>query len=221
MTLIRNILSAIVFISLSLNSVAQENYSLQQALQMARTNNPILKTERFEIGIAETDITTAKLSHNLVFHNESLQLMQSEHFFPDTDWSNRHNRETLWELSKPFRIAGQRKHQIDVARKGVSVAEKTYAETERNLFLDVAAKWLEVWTAQKQLDIIQIAKSNVDTLLNTNQIRYDNEVITQTDLFRTELLAKQYAIQFKTAAQEVENRQEEFAGATSKRPNPS
>lgn len=199
-----------MLIVLTLNAAAQEKYSLQQALQKARTNNPILKTERFEIGIAETDIISAKLSPNPTFHNESLQLMQSEHFFPETEWSNSHNREMLWEISKPFRIAGQRKHEISVARKHVSAAEKSYSETERNLFLDVATKWLEVWTAQKQLDIIQIAKANIDTLLNTNQIRYDNEVITQTDLIRTELLAKQYAIQYRTVAQEVENRQEEF-----------
>lgn len=88
--------------------------------------------------------------------------------------------------------------------------KKNYSETKRNLFSEVAARWLEVWTAQKQLDIIEIAKSNIDSLVLTNQLRYKNQVITQTDLLRTELLAKQYAIQYKTALQEVINRQNEL-----------
>jgi cobalt-zinc-cadmium efflux system outer membrane protein len=44
----------------------------------------------------------------------------------------------------------------------------------------------------------------------TNQNRYKNQVITQTDLYRTELLSKQYAIQYKTAMQEFVNRQTEL-----------
>jgi len=189
---------------------AQENYSLQKALQTARANNPYLKTEQLNIGIAQTDIITAKLRPNPILNNQSLQLMQPSQFPTNTDWYNGQNRQVWWQLTKPIQIAGQRQYKIDVANKNVSFAKKNYTETERNLFAEVAAKWLEVWTAQKQLEIIQIAKSNIDSLVLTNQIRYKNQVITQTDLFRTELLSKQYAIQYKTVLQEVINRQNEL-----------
>ena len=69
---------------------------------------------------------------------------------------------------------------------------------------------MEVWVAQKQVEILQIAKENTDSLVRTNQRRYKSQVITQTELFRTELLAKQYAIQYKTAAQEVKSLQKEL-----------
>ena len=189
---------------------AQENYSLQKALQTARNNNPYLKTEQLNIGIAQTDIITAKLRPNPILNNQTLQLMQPSQFPANTDWYYGQNQQVWWQLTKPFQIAGQRKYKIDVANKNVSFAEKNYTETERSLYSEVAAKWLEVWTAHKQLDIIQIAKSNIDSLVLTNQIRYKNQVITQTDLFRTELLAKQYAIQYKTILQEVINRQNEL-----------
>ena len=189
---------------------AQSNYTLQKALQTARKNNPYLKTEQLNIGIAQTDIITAKLRPNPILNNQSLQLMQPSQFPVNTDWYNGQNRQVWWQLTKPFQVAGQRNYKIDVANKNVSFAEKNYSETERNIYSEVASKWLEVWTAQKQLEIIQIAKSNIDSLVLTNQIRYKNQVITQTDLFRTELLSKQYAIQYKTALQEVINRQNEL-----------
>lgn len=190
---------------------AQENYTLQKALQTARANNPILKTEQFNIGISQADIITAKLRPNPILNNQSLQLMQPSQFPVNTDWYNGQNQQVWWQLTKPFQIAGQRKYKIDVANKNVSYAENNYSETERNLFADVATKWLEIWTAQKQLDIISIAKNNIDSLVLINQIRYKNQVITQTDLFRTELLSKQYDIQYKTVLQEVINKQKELS----------
>lgn len=196
---------------LGFTSIAQEGYSLQDALKTAKTNNPVLKTERYNISASETDIITAKLRPNPSLHNESLQLMKSAEFAKNTDWYNGRNRELFWEISKPFQIAGTRKHKIKLAKKNVSLAEKDYAEVERNLFLDVAEKWLDVWVAQKQLDLIQIDKNNIDSLVHTNKRRYKNQVITQTDLYRTELLEKQYAIQYKTASQEVQSHQKKLS----------
>jgi len=207
---ITHIFFTIFVFTLCFQVKAQENYSLQKALQTARTNNPYLKTEQLNIGITQTDIITAKLRPNPILNNQTLQLMQPSQFPVNTDWYHGQNQQVWWQLTKPFQIAGQRKYKIDVANKNVLFAEKNYAETERNLFADVAVKWLEVWTAQKQLDIISTAKNNIDSLVLTNQIRYKNQVITQTDLFRTELLSKQYAIQYKTVLQEVINRQNEL-----------
>jgi cobalt-zinc-cadmium efflux system outer membrane protein len=206
----KHIISMLCFLLFCFTAKAQSNYTLQQALQTARNNSPILKTEQLNIGIAQTDIVTAKLRPNPILNNQSLQLMQSSQFPANTDWYQGQNRQVWWQLTKSFQIAGQRKYKIDVANKNVAFAEKNYTETERNLFSEVAAKWLEVWTAQKQLDIIQIAKGNIDSLVIINQNLYKNQVITQTDLFRTELLSKQYAIQYKTALQEVTNRQNEL-----------
>src|SRR5690606_23176349 len=186
--ILKFVFGVLLYFVFSNSANAQNNYTLQKALQTAKANNPYLKTEQLNIGIAQTDIITAKLRPNPILNNQSLQLMQPSQFPASTDWSNGQNRQVSWQLTKPFQVAGQRKYKIDVANKNVSFAENNYLETERNIFSEVASKWLEVWTAQKQLEIIQIAKSNIDSLVLTNQIRYKNQVITQTDLFRTELL---------------------------------
>lgn len=207
------------FISLLLLSVmmmpgtgaeAQNTYKLRDALQQAKRNNPLLKTEQFNISIAEAEIIDAKLRPNLNLSAEALQLVRPSEFAPSTPWYNGQNREVLWQVSKPFQVAGQRKYKIDVARKNAALASRDYTEMERNLFLEVALKWLNIWTQQKQLEVLNQAKSNVDSLLRINTLRFENHVITQTDLYRTELLKRQFLIQLNIAQQEIANNRKEL-----------
>ncbi len=189
---------------------AQERYTLKEALRTAKSNNPELRSELLNVDVARTDIITAKLRPNLTFSNETVQVMNSSDFDANSNWKQSQNREEMWQVSKPFQIAGQRKNKIAFASKNFEFEERLYAETVRNLLSEVATKWLEVWTVQKQLEIIETAKTNTDTLVLTNQARYRNQVITRTDLLRTELLAKQYNIQYSAALQEVINSQNEL-----------
>ena len=189
---------------------AQTPFTLEKVLKTAKLNNPILKSEHFNMAIAESDIISAKLRPNLVLSNETIQVARSSDFDNDTHWGNPENREVLWQLSKEFQIMGQRQNKIDVALKSAQLSEKEYTEIEREILFEVAEKWNEVWTAQKQLELIQLAKNNIDSLVKTTQLRYKNQVITQTDVFRTELLAKQYALQFATERQELLNRKKEL-----------
>ena len=184
---------------------AQTKYSLQQALQAAKTNNPILKREQFNVNVAETDIVTASLRPNPVLNNQSLQLIKASKFPENSNWSNHLNRQVWWQVTKPFQMPELRKNKIDYANQNVILNQKAFTETERNLFQDVASKWLDVWSARKQLDILNIAKSNIDTLVNINKVRLKNQVITTTDLARTELLANQYNVQTKSADQNYKN----------------
>ncbi|WP_138476256.1 TolC family protein [Dyadobacter bucti] len=184
---------------------AQTVYTLQQALQTARSDNPVLKREQFNVGISQADITTAQLRPNPILNNQSLQLVQPSRFPDNSSWYNGANRQIWWQVTKPFQLPVQRENKIHFAEQNVKLTQKQYAETERQLFQAVAQKWLDVWTAHKQLDLLGTAKSNVDSLATINRLRLKNQVITTTDLARTELLANQYAIQLKSAAQVYRN----------------
>jgi cobalt-zinc-cadmium efflux system outer membrane protein len=186
---------------------AQNNLSLQEALKTAKQNNPTLKTEKFSVSIAQTDIVTARLRPNPILNNQSLQLIKSSAFPENTSLYNVQNRQVWWQLTKEIQLPAQRKYKIDVANKSYSLADKQYRETERNLFADIASKWLDVWTAQKQLEIIDFATKNIDTLAAIHRIKYKNQVITQTNLLRIELLEKRYSLQYKNAAQTLRNTQ--------------
>lgn len=206
----KHIVSILCSWSLCFTATAQSNYTLQQALQTARANNPVLKTEQFNIGVAQTDVTTAKLFINPTFNFNYMNVAAKSYAEPNSNLYSAINNQYAFQFGKSFQVAGQRRYSIETANKNVAFSEKNYIETERNLFSEVAAKWLEVWTAQKQLDILITAKNNIDSLVISEQIRYKNQVITQTDLLRTELLSKQYTIQYKTAFQELINQQKEL-----------
>ena len=200
---------AILLILLAFHSNAQSQFTLQQALQTARENNPELKVEKYNLGIAEADITDAGLRPNFSLSNETVQMSRPSDFEKDP-WSNPHNREAMWQLSKSFQVAGQRKNKIDFANRGRDYAERNYTEIESDLFTVVAEKWIDVWTARKQLEMLQTAKTYIDTLTTINRLRLKNDVITQTEMLRTELLADQYEIQENTIRQQVQNKQKEL-----------
>lgn len=183
-----------------------QQLSLKEALQLAKTQNPSLKTAIFQIHGAEADSITAALRPNLSFHNETIQLTQRKNFAPQTTWSDPLNRQSLFTLTKPFQLVAQRKKKMDLASEQIDLSTQNYQETAREILAEVASKWMETYTAHKQLDILQIAKSNIDSLSDINKIRLKNQVITQTDFMRTQLLAKEYELKVKSAEQDVHNR---------------
>lgn len=170
----------------------------------------MLQNEAFEVQLAEADVISAALRLNPVLSHESLQLTRSAEFANNTNWHNGQNREMVWQLTKSFQVAGQRKYRIEVEEKNAAFSKSNYEDIERQLFLDVSEKWLEVWSAEKELELVATVKANMDSLATINQRRYYNQVITQTELFRTELLAKQYALQLKTREQNLRNRSKEL-----------
>lgn len=192
--------------------LAQEKpgITLKEALQAARNHNPELRSERLTIEIAKTEVASAKIRPNPTLSTEAVQMINSADFENNAGWYRGGNREELWELSKPLQIAGQRKYKIEHATKSLEYEEQNYLEIERNLFEEVAVKWLDNWAAQKNFEIIETAKSHTDSLLIINQARYRNQVITQTDLLRTELLSKQFDLEYKSALQDVINEQNEL-----------
>ena len=187
----------------------QQEFSLQKAIATARQHNVLLKSERVNIDQAQADIITAQLKLNPTLNNQSLQLMSASHMLLNSFWYQNANRQVWWQLTKQFQVAGQRENKIDLAKKNAQIVEKNLLEYERNLYLDVANKWLEIWTLRKQGKIIQEAKSNIDSLVLINKLRLKNQVITETDLLRAELLANSYLIQLQTfQKEEVSKRME-------------
>lgn len=195
------IILGITFLTSILPISAQNQYNLQNALRTAKQNNLILKTQQFNQVVAEADIITAKLRPNPKLNNQTLFLGKPTLFPNNTDWFNPQNRQVWWQLTKVIQTPALRKSKIEYVHQNSILSQKYYHETERNVLQEVALKWLDVWSAKKQLDILQIAKNNTDSLAKINRIRLEKEVITSTDLIRTELLANQYALQQKNIEQ--------------------
>lgn len=195
----------ILLILLSYKGISQNNYNLQKALQTARKNNPVLKGQYYDVAIAQSDIVTAELRPNLSFGFNYIGTVGQQNYAPNTGFLNNANTQTSLQLGKVFQLPATRRNKIEFASQNSLLTEKNYTESERNLFQDVALKWVDVWAAQKQLEIVQKASQNLDSLVIINKVRLKNEVITQTDFNRTSLLASQYALQIKSSEQNFKN----------------
>lgn len=196
-----NLLVLLIFISCAAPVGAQPSYTFRQALATARANNPVLKSISYNTGIANSDVLTAGLRPNPILNNQTLQLARSAHLAADTRFYQPHNRQVWWQLTKPVPLNNQRKYKLELARKSVTVAEQSYLDAERNILLEVGNKWLEVWYNKVTLDLYTKAKLNMDSLVQIQQVRLRNEVISSSELSRTELLLAQYTLQLKSVEQ--------------------
>lgn len=200
-----NPLVLLIFISCASPVGAQPSYTFRQALAIARVNNPVLKSISYNTGIANSDVLTAGLRPNPILNNQTLQLARSADLAADTRFYQPQNRQVWWQLTKPVPLNNQRKYKLEVARKSVTVAEQSYLDAERNMLLDVGNKWLEVWYNKVTLDLYTKAKLNMDSLVQIQQVRLKNEVISSSELTRTELLLAQYTLQLKSVEQSYWN----------------
>lgn len=185
--------------------LAQQTFSLKTTLQRARKNNPDLKVYQYGIDAAEADITTATIRPNLVFNTQLLHMANRSNRQEGTSWSSTANGQYWWQLTKPFQLPAQRYAKIDYSKKLLTQSKLDYNETARNVLADVANKWLDVWAAQINLEILRKGKGNIDTLVQINELRLRNQVITSTDLLRAQLLQHQYQRDIVTAGQDYAN----------------
>jgi cobalt-zinc-cadmium efflux system outer membrane protein len=203
----RKVVYPIILLMLGVPTVlcAQSNMTLQGALHSARSNNPFLKPASLNASVAKADVVTAGLRPNLVLNNQTLQLLDASKFAPDTKSYNPHNRQVWWQLTKQFQPPRQRRLKQEYATGNVTIAEKGYSDTERNVLADAGNKWLDVWYNKVNLNLIEEATANIDTLVKTQEIRLKNQVISSSELARTQLLMEQYQLQYKSAEQTYKN----------------
>ncbi len=195
---------SIFFLAIT-STVAQHQISLRNAMHLAKTNNQELKTAFFNIGIAETDIISAKLRPNPILNNQSLQSINGRNHPSGSDYFSPYNRQVWYQLTKPIRLPKQVKFKTELAQQKVVFEQKNYADLERNLSYDVANQWLSTWFLQTKLELYIQAQQNIDSLVKINELRLKNLVITQTDLVRTKLIAEQYNLQIRTVKQSYLN----------------
>jgi cobalt-zinc-cadmium efflux system outer membrane protein len=206
------IVKLLLICALPVPAFAQRILTLQQTLQQVRENSPALRVERFNINAAQADQTTANLRPNPVLNNQTLFQLSNTPVpgVENVGLLNRQRRQFWLQATKEFDIYGKRTYRNRFAEANTNLAVRSVAETERNLLLDAANRFLDAWYARIQLALLQRAKANVDTLVQLNKVRLKNLAITSTDLARTQLISDQYAVQTRTARQEFRNRLNEL-----------
>src|SRR5260221_4602100 len=126
------VLSVLIGVSLfAISAKGQTVYSIQGALASARTNNPFLKTEGYNINIAQSDITTSKLRPNPILNNQTLLLANSKYYPSGTDIHNSVNRQVWWQITRPFQLPALRRSKIEFATQNLNLVQQGFGETTR------------------------------------------------------------------------------------------
>lgn len=186
---------------------AQPYYTLQSAMVTAKDNSPLLKREGYNINLAQGNVKTAKLFTNPALNNQTLLLTNPSRYSsdPTSNFGEPINRQVWWQVTKPFVPISQRRNRIDIANQNVLLYEKGYNEIVRSFSSEVANQWLNAWVLKSRLDLLNQAFTNIDSLVKINRARLRNQVITQTDLIRTQLLQDQYSLQILNAQKDFKN----------------
>lgn len=203
--MVKGFLCILVQLLVLMHMQAQQNFTLHECLQMAKTRNPDLKVLQENINSAEADRTTAKLRLNPIFNLQTLHIASARYRQEGTSWNNGVNNQYWYQVTKPVEIAGQRMKRMRVAEQLVYQAQLDFREASRNVYVMVASKWIDVWAARVNLGILMRGKQNIDSLVLINAYRYKDHVITETDLLRTQLLQEQYQRDIVTASQALKN----------------
>ncbi len=181
---------------------SQTQITVRESILRSKANNPFLKTLKFDLDVAQSDVTTAGLRLNPDFQTQLFTIPQSKYWADNTGYLNSANTQSWFQLGMPFRLKPIRKYATDVASKNLSATQQNILEFERTLVLDVCNIWLDAWSFHVNMEILSQAKLNIDTLIKINENRLKNEVITVSELIRTQVLSEQYALQLRTIEQD-------------------
>lgn len=199
MILNRNTMIAVLMMLGLINLQAQQKVTIEKAVQLAEIHNPFLKTAAYNVSIANADVTTAGLRPNLALNNQTLQLASSRYFAEGTGAWNAANRQVWWQLTKSFRLAGQRKHAIETASGTVNLEQRNYLDLKRIVASEVATQWLAARIMQNKLELLGEAQTNIDSLVRINDIRLKNLAVTSTEVLRTRILSEQFSLHIRSA----------------------
>lgn len=202
--MLKSITSVLLLVS-ALPIFAQQSLTLRESLHLAKEHNPDLKVLIENINAAKADRTTASIRPNPNLNVQLLHIADHSKLAEGSSWANDANTQYWYQLTKPIQVAGQRQNKIELADKLVLQSKLDYNEATRNVYRDVASKWIDVWAARVNLNILRTGKSKIDSLVLINSYRLKDKVITETDLSRTELLQRQYQRDIVTAEQVLTN----------------
>ena len=205
MQIIRIVIFLIFFLNLSAHVHGQKTLSLRESLQLAKKQNPDLKVLRYNINAAEADVNSAKIRPNPILNVQTLHIANASNRPERTSWSSPLNSQYWYQLTKPLQLPAQRANKINFSQRLVTQSKLDVQESGRKIYLTAANKWLDVWAADINLNILLKGKAYIDSLVSINELRLRDKVITTTDLERTQLLQQQYQRNIVTANQIYRN----------------
>ena len=173
-----------------------QTLTVDQAVHEALDRNLNLLTERFNVRVADTAVTTAALKPNPVI---TFNLFRPDQALVDAGISP---NEQVVRTDYVFERGGKRERRVDQAMLSRSVAELQILNTQRGLVLEVQSACVDLQLAKLNL---ALAQDNLRAFNNVVQINADR--VRAGDLSQVELSRSQLAaLQFQNDVRQQESR---------------
>lgn len=174
---------------------AQSQLTLKQMFLRATQNNPALKLLFYDVARTKANIVTAGLRPNINVNNQFLANFSREFYPEGTQFLDAVNYQNWIQVTKVLQLPPLRNRKISFAQETVKVSERNYADTQVGVFQTIAGQWMDLWYLRRSLEINRNAQVVLDSIVLIDKIRLQNQVITPTDLSRSQILLAQYALE--------------------------
>ncbi|MDB5036270.1 MAG: TolC family protein [Chlorobi bacterium] len=172
----------------AVNCRGQARLTFIEALKTAAEGNPTLRRQHYDTAAAEADIITAGLRPNpQITANGDMLSSRLPVLTPEA-------KQYGLSLSVPLEMGGKRDARLAYAEKNRETTAAGYFDARRQMMIAVANAWFDVAQARLARDVISRARSILDSVTAVNRVRLKDQVITPTELVRSQVAAQQYEL---------------------------
>ncbi len=201
----KNLFCNVIIYITFFNSTLVAQLSVKEAINKCLDNNKYLKAYTLTPEIEKFDSQTAAYRPNPILNNQSIFMIHQKNLDAikpnQTLFTSMYGNQLWFQATKPLQIGGKRKQKINVQKQEYELSKLDLQQFTYNLAYKTAQQWLEVWFADEILQNNQIAKINIDSIYEANQIRLKRKEITASDVSRALVLSEKHATEVNIAWQ--------------------
>lgn len=158
--------------------------TLQDALQLARAQNPTLAAASSDVAVAEADLNqaTRRLNPALTFGSEGYPAFEPSPHPPFWD-----GQELTIRFDQEIEIGGRRGRRSDAAVAATTVARSRLNDQRRRIDLAVQRSYLQVVLAKADREVARDALADIDRVLGISKARLDQGEISGGEFRRLQV----------------------------------
>lgn len=197
--------AALALCALFKSTSAQLPEALRRSVVAAKIHYPALQPIKYWVDAARAEKITAALRPNPAFNLQELLTLRRRDQNPDFGYFSGAQRQDWLQFTKELNVFGQRKRRIDVAERQISAAQVEIELAENEAMFVAGMLWLEALDLHWQSRLLERALQNMDSVVQINEVRLRNLVVTAIEVERTLVSRRDFANRLAFVRAELEN----------------
>ena len=172
--------------------------TLEQALDLAKRNNPTLQANQTLILQNKAQEITANLRPNpvLSWDTQYLPLFEPSLFTDSNYWETQAQYDV--GIGYLFERGKKRQHRLDAAKTATAVTEAQVADAQRTVLANAAQLYISVLLARANLELAENLLDSYRHTVKISQDRFDAGALSKNDLLKIELQTLQFETDVNT-----------------------